>query len=86
MGEQLYRKALRPWSPAHYRIEVQGVMAEGWKDIFTGMHIATRKEVDQTVITIISGQVADQSELTGVLNSLAEIHLPILLVEHLAED
>jgi len=85
MGEKPKREPLRPWSPAHYRIDVQGAMAEGWADIFSGMQITTQTRADRTVITSLSGLVMDQSELAGVLNSLLEIHLPILLVEHIAE-
>ena len=85
MGEKPKREPLRPWSPAHYRIDVQGAMAEGWADIFSGMEITTRKRADQTVITSLSGHVMDQAELTGLLNNLAEIHLPILLVEQITD-
>jgi len=85
MGEKLERKPLRPWSPAHYRIDVQGEMAEGWADVFSGMHITTQAGAGQTVITSLSGRVMDQSELAGVLNSLVEMHLPILLVEHIGD-
>ena len=85
MVKKTKRKPLRPWSPAHYRIEVQGEITDGWADYFSGMHITTRKREDQTVITLLSGRVMDQAELTGLLNNLAEIHLPILLVEQITD-
>ena len=85
MGKKTKRKPLRPWSQAHYRIEVQGEITESWADIFSGMQITTRKRADQIVITSLSGRVMDQAELTGILNNLAEIHLPILLVEQITD-
>jgi hypothetical protein len=34
----------------------------------------------------LTGRVRDQAELSGVLNTLYELHLPILSVKILAED
>lgn len=76
---------LQPWLPATYRIKVEGLLDESWSDRFAGMQIASRNRADQSVVTCLIGRVMDQSELSGVLNSLVEMHLPILLVEHLPE-
>jgi hypothetical protein len=43
------------------------------------IEVMTRK--DQSSVTTLTGRLMDQSELTGVLNGLAEMHLPILSVE-----
>jgi hypothetical protein len=48
------------------------------------MRITTRQRKDQTTVTTLSGRVRDQAELTGVLNTLYELHLPILSVEILS--
>ena len=82
--EKTDKKPLHPWSQAHYRIEVQGSMADSWADIFPGMQITTRGKTHQTIITALSGPVIDQSELVGVLNNLVEMHLPILLVKQIS--
>ena len=79
------REHLKPWSPATYRIEVAGLLEESWADGFSGMTITTRKRPDQSIITCLMGRVMDQSHLTGMLNALAELHLPILSVENLDE-
>jgi len=76
---------LQPWQPATYRIEVEGLLEESWSERFAGMRITSRKRPDQSVVTCLAGRVMDQSELAGVLNGLAEMHLPILSVEHIAE-
>jgi hypothetical protein len=35
------------------------------------------------MVTTLVGRVRDQAELTGLLNSLYELHLPILTVENI---
>lgn len=77
---------IRPWTPATYRIEVEGLLEESWSERFAGMRITSRKRMDQSIVTCLIGRVMDQSELSGVLNGLAEMHLPILLVENISED
>ncbi|MFC1824403.1 hypothetical protein ACFL9T_16970 [Thermodesulfobacteriota bacterium] len=41
----------------------------------------TRRNVKGQQITELTGQISDQAELSGVLNTLYEMHLTILLVE-----
>jgi hypothetical protein len=38
------------------------------------------------LVTTLEGRVRDQAELTGVINSLYELHLPILSVQNLTEN
>jgi hypothetical protein len=59
---------------------------ESWSDRLGGMRITTRQRKDQTTVTTLTGRVRDQAELTGVLNTLYELHLPILSVENLERD
>lgn len=75
---------LRPWSAATYQIEVEGRIQESWLDYFPEMHITRIERADESVVTCMIGQVMDQSELSGILNGLAELHLPILSVKKLA--
>jgi len=77
---------LKLWTPAIYRIEVEGEVAESWADRLGAMRITTRKRKDQTTVTTLIGRVTDQAELTGVLNTLYELHLPILSVENLTDE
>jgi hypothetical protein len=85
MRDRYKKEHLKPWLPATYRIEVEGMMEESWSDRFAGMRIHSRKRADQSIVTCLTGRLQDQSELTGVLNGLAEMHLPILSVENLDE-
>ena len=56
-------------------------MNESWSDCLAGMRITTRKRLDQTTVTTLVGLLRDQAELTGVLNSLYDLHRPIVKVE-----
>jgi hypothetical protein len=74
-------KHIKLWTPATYRIEVEGHLAESWSDRLVGMRITARKRLDQTTVTILVGRLRDQAELVGVLNSLYDLHLSILKVD-----
>jgi hypothetical protein len=74
-------KHIKLWTPATYRIEVDGHLAESWSNRLAGMRIATRERSDQTTVTTLIGRLRDQAELSGVLNSLYDLHLSILKVE-----
>ena len=80
------REHLKLSTPAAYRIEVEGEVPESWSDRLGGMRITTRQRKDQTTVTTLIGWVRDQAELSVVLNTLYELHLPILSVKILAED
>jgi hypothetical protein len=73
-------------APATYRICVQGHLDEKWSDYVQGMSIATEYDECQNPVTILTGQLLDQSALLGVLNALYDHHLPILSVECLSID
>jgi hypothetical protein len=77
---------LKLWTPATYRIEVEGEVPESWFDRLGGMRITTRQRKNQSTVTTLTGRVSDQAELSGVLNTLYELHLPILSVENLEID
>jgi hypothetical protein len=79
-------KRVKLWTPATYRIEVDGHLNESWSDRLAGMRITTRNRADQTSVTTLIGRLRDQAELSGVLNSLYELHLSILKVEVMDDE
>lgn len=81
MNDHLSKTRIKLWTPATYRIEVEGHLNESWSECLAGMHITTRKRFDQTAVTTLIGRLRDQAELTGVLNSLHDLHRPIVKVE-----
>ena len=79
-------KHLKLWTPASYRIEVDGHLDETWSDRLAGMHITTRKRADQSTVSTLVGRIRDQAELAGLLNNLYELHLPIISVQNITEN
>jgi len=82
MPHNYIKRHLELWAPATYRIEVEGFLEKSLSDLLGGLRIDTYLRDDQTTVTVISGRVRDQAELVGILNTLYEMHLPILSVEN----
>lgn len=77
-------------TPGCYRIEVEGVLPKGWFDRLGEMQVLTTpQEISsqeaKDVVTIMQGKVSDQADLSGILNSLYELHLPLLSVQFIDE-
>ncbi|MGB3097086.1 MAG: hypothetical protein WBB46_10200 [Candidatus Deferrimicrobiaceae bacterium] len=73
-------------APGQYRIRVQGRLDADLSDRLAGMHIQTTSEAGAGTVSALEGGVRDQAELVGVLNSLYELHLPILSLEILQKE
>ena len=71
----------------NYRIRVQGVLDKSWSDRMGGLRITAGSVKDQEKpVSELVGQVRDQAELSGVLNTLYELHMTLLSVEYLESD
>ena len=79
----LSRKSLPYDCPATYSINVQGRIDPGWSDRLEGMTISDATIETGIPITNLEGELSDQAALAGVLNTLYELHLPVLLVERM---
>ena len=71
--------------PATYRIRVQGRLDDTWADRLGGMAITSTTTKEKLPVTLLVGHLIDQAALSGVLNTLYELHLPLLSVENLDE-
>ncbi len=78
-------KGLKLETPATYCIRVQGRLDDTWADRLGGMAITAGTAADKPPVTILVGHLADQAALSGVLNTLYELHLPLLSVENMDE-
>ena len=67
--------------PATYRITVKGHLDDSWSDRLGNMTITPGRHEYQHAITTMTGCVRDQAELFGVLNTLYELHIPLLAVK-----
>lgn len=70
-------------TPAIYRIVVQGKLDAHWSDRLAGMKVDLRENLDGSAQTTLKGLLRDQSELSGVLDCLHSLHLPIVQVEQI---
>jgi hypothetical protein len=59
-----------------YEIRVSGHLASRWAEWFDGMTLAP----DDDGTTVISGTVADQSALHGLLRKLSDLGVPLVSV------
>lgn len=86
MTEVREKKSLRFDEAAFYQIVVQGHLNESTSEYLGGMTIQTVGREGQTPVTTLSGCLRDQAALLGVLNTLYEMHLPILMLEKLESE
>ena len=65
-------------TPAHYRIKLKDRLDPKWSDWFEQMAIS-----HEGCETILTGQVADQAALHGLLIRIRDLNLNLLSVERL---
>jgi len=63
-----------------YQITVQGQIDASWSAWFNGLVVTSATSHANGAITTLSGQVADQAALRGILNHLWDLNLTILSV------
>lgn len=66
--------------PATYQIEVQGALDASWVEWFDSMTILVERRGNGSFITTLSGSVADQAALRGILSRLWDLNLALLSV------
>ncbi|MBE9507668.1 MAG: hypothetical protein IMY86_06415 [Chloroflexi bacterium] len=64
-----------PDGPMTYQIQVQGKLDEDWSDWFRGMTVAFEGGT-----TTLTGPVADQAALRGILTRIWDLNLTVLSV------
>ncbi len=67
---------------ATYEISVLGTLGGHWSEWFPEIQIQNGSEQDQP-ITRLYGEIPDQSSLIGMLQTLVNLGLPILLVKRI---
>lgn len=65
--------------PGHYEIRIKGHLNQRWAERLDGLTLALEDEG----ITNLSGPLADQAALHGVLNRIRDLGLPIISVQRL---
>jgi len=67
-----------PARPTRYEIRVEGILDQRWTTWFEGLQI----DSDHSQ-TVISGPVADQAALHGLLNKVRDLGLVLICVRRL---
>jgi hypothetical protein len=62
--------------PAVYQIRIKGHLGREWTDWFGGMAITLEENGD----TLLTGSVADQAALHGVLKRVRDLGMPLISV------
>ena len=70
--------------PTIYQIKVQGELDRNWSPRLGDMQIKVIKTQGSKTISEIIGSVSDQAALSGILNTLNDLHLVILSVKALS--
>ena len=71
---------------AKYRIVVEGYLDPSYSDRVAGMKIEVTQRGDLKPMTTLFGAVIDQTELSGVLETLYSLHLTLLSVESVGAE
>jgi hypothetical protein len=72
--------------PATYEIKVPGRLDESWSDWIEGMRIEVESEGGGPTITTLTGVVADQAALQGLLGQLYALGLSLISVNVIETD
>ena len=69
--------------PAVYEIVVTGRILGEWSARLEGMQISETKASDGSFRTTLVGRLDDQAALSGILNTLYELHTAVISVSNL---
>jgi hypothetical protein len=66
-----------------YQIRVRGQISERWAHWFEEMTIHVNPHAEVAATTVLSGPVADQAALLGLLQTLYTLGMPLLCVRRI---
>lgn len=65
-----------PKQSVNYEIRIEGHLSEQWTDWFDGLTIS----LEETGVTCLTGPVADQAALYGLLKKVRDLGMPLVSV------
>lgn len=68
--------------PAIYEIRLKGYLPAEWSDWFGGMAVAYDDEGN----TLLTGPIADQAALHGLLDRVRDLGIPLLAVTRVGQE
>ena len=69
-----------------YQIKVQGELDQSWSDWFSGVQVVTESHGGGAPITTLTGVMADQSALRGIISKIWDLNLTLVSVTRLGSD
>jgi hypothetical protein len=69
-------------NPTVYEIRIKGHLGSEWTDWFEGLTI----QLDEDGETVLTGPVADQAALHGLIKKVRDVGLPLISVVSLESD
>ena len=72
----------KPESALVYQIRLKGHLDSRWSDWFAGLTITC----EETGETLLTGKVADQAALHGLLKKVRDLGLPLVSVNHVTRS
>ena len=71
--------------PAKYRIRVHGRLRPDLSGRLENLKITNLSRDDGDMESLLEGPLLDQAALAGVLNTLYELHLPVISADYLGD-
>jgi hypothetical protein len=71
--------------PAIYQIKIKGLIDKNKTNYLADMQITYEHLEDDKPVSILIGKLKDQSALSGILNSLYDLHMPVISVKILKD-
>jgi len=65
-----------PEPPVNYQIRIEGHLTGKWTDWFEGLTVS----LEETGVTCLTGPVADQAALYGLLKKVRDLGMPLVSV------
>lgn len=72
--------------PLTYRIALQGQLDESWSNWLGGMSVSVEGTKDDVPVTELTGPVADQPALRGILNRLWDLNLTVISMNRVVAE
>jgi hypothetical protein len=72
--------------PTLYEIRVRGKLGSHWSDWCGGLRFASEEMEDGSLVTTLTGMVADQAALRGILAKLWDLGLALLSVRQIEPE
>ncbi|MFN8475682.1 MAG: hypothetical protein U0822_26100 [Anaerolineae bacterium] len=73
-------------SPCHIRLTIKGILDESWSDYFRSLSIEPQRLTPGGPVTVIAGDLPDQSAFVGILNCVQGFNLTLLAVDYSAQS